>query len=360
MNRLTDAMKRAHGAIPLPASNPAPLPADEAFAPEEASIRHVPPRESAAHPADSPVPPRQASGPSRETSGPSRDTSRSASDQLSRVPPPAGGQRVRQTQTQDAGQGSQSRPTTAMEWSAVNAKVVERVATPGGAPPMMTEEYRRVAAVLHHSQISQGTKILMVTSACPSEGKTLTACNLALTLSQSYEKRVLLIDMDLRKPAVHDLFDLKNTAGLLDVLRSDRKNNDRTVPVVQVSPRLQLLLTGGVPPDPVSLLTSDSLRNLVKESSQVFDWVLIDTPPAAFLPDCKLLSTLVDAAMLVVRAFVTPYPLVQQVVDAVGHDKIIGVVLNHAEHKSGGGGYYYYNYGYYGQYGGYYGAQPTR
>jgi len=247
-----------------------------------------------------------------------------------------------------------------MEWSAVNAKVVERVATPGGAPPMMTEEYRRVAAVLHHAQISQGTKVLMVTSACPSEGKTLTACNLALTLSQSYEKKVLLIDMDLRKPAVHDLFDLKNTAGLLDVLRTDRKTHDRTVPVVQVSPRLQLLLTGGVPPDPVTLLTSDALRSLLKESSQVFDWVIIDTPPAAFLPDCKLLSTVVDAAMLVVRAFVTPYPLVQQVVDAVGHDKIVGVVLNHAEHVRGGGGYYYYNYGYYG-YGGYYGgAQAAR
>jgi len=350
MNRLTDAMKRAHGAIPLPASNAAPSQADDAFTPED-PIRPSAPRESA-QAEDVTAPPRQAAGPSREPARPSND-------QLSVVPPPAGGQRVRQTQ-QDAGSGTQPRSTTAMEWSAVNAKVVERVATPGGAPPMMTEEYRRVAAVLHHSQISQGTKILMVTSACPSEGKTLTACNLALTLSQSYEKRVLLIDMDLRKPAVHDLFDLKNTAGLLDVLRSDRKNNDRTVPVVQVSPRLQLLLTGGVPPDPVSLLTSDSLRNLVKESSQVFDWVLIDTPPAAFLPDCKLLSTLVDAAMLVPRAFVTPYPLVQQVVDAVGHDKIIGVVLNHAEHKSGGGGYYYYNYGYYGQYGGYYGAQPTR
>ena len=344
-------MKRANGAIPLPASNPAPAPADDAFTPEEYSARPAAPRESAPHVVDAPVPPRQAAGPARESTKPS-------SDQLTRVPPPAGGQRVRQTH--DAGTGTGSTHATAMEWSAVNAKVVERVATPGGAPPMMTEEYRRVAAVLHHAQISQGHKILMVTSACPSEGKTLTACNLALTLSQSYEKRVLLIDMDLRKPAVHDLFDLKNTAGLLDVLRNDRKKQERTVPVVQVSPRLQLLLTGGVPPDPVSLLTSDALRNLVKESSQVFDWVIIDTPPAAFLPDCKLLSTLVDAAMLVVRAFVTPYPLVQQVVDAVGHDKIIGVVLNHAEHVRGGGGYYYYNYGYYGQYGGYYGAQPTR
>jgi protein-tyrosine kinase len=350
MNRLTDAMKRAHGAIQLPANNPTPSSGDEAFTAEEAATRPAPSREEARSSGEPVVQPRDRGVPPRGNGKPPTET-------LSRVPPSAGGQRVRQN---DAGHGSRHN-TTPMEWSAVNAKVVERVATPGGAPPMMTEEYRRIAAVLHHAQISNGTKVLMVTSACPSEGKTLTACNLALTLSQSYERRVLLIDMDLRKPAVHDLFDLKNTAGLLDVLRNDKKGQDRTVPVVQVSPRLQLLLTGGVPPDPVSLLTSDALRSLVKESSEAFDWVIIDTPPAAFLPDCKLLSTLVDAAMLVVRAFVTPYPLVQQVVDAVGHDKIVGVVLNHAEHVQGGGGYYYYNYGYYGQYGGgYYGAQPTR
>jgi capsular exopolysaccharide synthesis family protein len=327
MNRLTDALKRAHGGIPLPASSAA-VPEDP-FSAEEA------PRGGA---------------PAQANTAP-----RPQDDAIARVPPPSAGQHGRQRESRTNGSRSKTTPVVC---SSVNAKVVERVATPGGAPPVMTEEYRRIAAVLHHAQMNQGTKVLMVTSACPGEGKTLTAANLALTLSQSYERRVLLIDADLRKPAVHDLFDLKNAAGLVDALRADPAKEDRTVPVVQVSSRLQLLLTGGVPPDPVSLLTSDALRALVKDSSEAFDWVIIDTPPAAFLPDCKLLSTMVDATVLVVRAFVTPYPLVQQVVDAVGHDKIMGVVLNHAEHTHGGS--YYYDSGYYGYYGGYYGATPTR
>ncbi len=87
----------------------------------------------------------------------------------------------------------------------------------------------------------------------------------------------------------------------------------------------------------------------------------MDTPPAAFLPDCNLLSSAVDAALLVVRAFVTPYPLVQRVVEAVGHDKVIGVVLNQAEHQTVSGyGYGYGGYGYGYGYGGYYGSTPSK
>ena len=317
MNRLTDAMKRANGAIPLPAnsSNTSSNTAENVFAVEETSS-------APAAPADS----------------------------IARVTQPSPGQRSRPRENRTP----EPRAVTTIS-STVNAKIIERIATPGGAPPMMTEEYRRVAAVLHHAQMAQGTKVLMVTSACPGEGKTLTATNLALTLSQSYERRVLLIDADLRKPALHDLFALKNTSGLLDALRADSTGSERSVPVVQLFSRLHVLLTGGVPPDPVTLLTSDALRALVKDSSEAFDWVILDTPPAAFLPDCKLLSTMVDATVLVVRAFITPYPLVQQVVETVGHEKMIGVVLNHAEHSSGGsyyGGYGYYGYGYgYGGYG---------
>lgn len=318
MNRLTDAMKRANGAIPLPASSTNG--SEDGFVVEETESTPDAPPES-----------------------------------IARVTQPSGGQRTRRRDVRTA----DPRGTTTVS-STVNAKVIERIATPGGAPPMMTEEYRRVAAVLHHAQMAQGTKVLMVTSACPGEGKTLTATNLALTLSQSYERRVLLIDADLRKPALHDLFDLKNTSGLLDALRSDPAKGDRSVPVVQLFSRLHVLLTGGVPPDPVSLLTSDALHSLVKDSAEAFDWVILDTPPAAFLPDCKLLSTIVHATVLVVRAFATPYPLVQQVVEAVGHDKIVGVVLNHSEHARNSS-YYYSGYGYYGYGYGYgYGQSSAR
>jgi capsular exopolysaccharide synthesis family protein len=229
--------------------------------------------------------------------------------------------------------------------------LIERLVVPNGAPHTMIEEYRKLAAALHHAQLAHGTKVIMVTSASPGEGKTLTATNLALTLSQSYQRHVLLIDADLRKPTVHSVFGVENAAGLIDALRQAPEKTDRHVPLVQVSTRLELLLSGGVTPDPISLLTSDTLRGLLKDAAQAFDWVILDTPPAAFLPDCNLMSSAVDAALIVVRAFVTPYPLVQRVVEAVGHDKVLGVVLNHAE-QSPQSGYYGYGYGYsYGSYG---------
>jgi capsular exopolysaccharide synthesis family protein len=242
-----------------------------------------------------------------------------------------------------------------------NKKLVERLVVPGGAPHQMIEEYRKLAAALHHAQLAHGTKVIMVTSASPGEGKTLTASNLALTLSQSYQRHVLLIDADLRKPTVHEVFAVENAAGLIDALRESPDKTDRHVPLVQVSSRLELLLSGGVTPDPMSLLTSETLRALLKDASEAFDWVIVDTPPAAFLPDCNLMSSAVDAALIVVRAFVTPYPLVQRVVEAVGHDKVLGVVLNHAEQSPGSGYYGYgygYNYGGYGYYGG--GLAPSK
>lgn len=239
-----------------------------------------------------------------------------------------------------------------------NPKLLEKLVVPNGAPPEMLEEYRKLAALLHHAQLAHGSKVIMVTSAAPGEGKTLTACNLALTLSQSYLRNVLLIDADLRKPTVHTIFDLQNAAGLIDALRDAQAGIvDRKVPLMEVTPRLKLLLSGGVTPDPTGLLTSQPLQKLLKDASDVFDWVIVDTPPAAFLPDCNLIASIVDAALVVIRACATPYPLVQRAVEAIGHDKIIGVVMNCTEQSATGYGYEYgYGYGYgYGV-----GAKPDR
>src|SRR3954466_13021805 len=123
-----------------------------------------------------------------------------------------------------------------------NKKLVERLVVPNGAPHTMIEEYRKLAAALHHAQLAHGTRVIMVTSASPGEGKTLTASNLALTLSQSYQRHVLLIDADLRKPSVHDVFGVENAAGLIDALRQSPEKTERHVPLVQVSTRLELLL----------------------------------------------------------------------------------------------------------------------
>ena len=193
----------------------------------------------------------------------------------------------------------------------------------------LVEQYRRLAATLHHAQLRTGNNTVMVSSAVEAEGKTLTATNLALTLSHSYRRRVLLVDADLRRPTVHEVFGLDNRIGLRDVLEDTTP--DGTLPVQQISPMLWVLTAGRPNPDPMSGLISDTMRQLLADASEQFDWVVIDTPPVALMPDANLLAAMIDMALLVVSASSTPYPLVARAVDAIGTESILGVVLNRAE-----------------------------
>jgi len=212
--------------------------------------------------------------------------------------------------------------------NAFREDLVEKLAIENGAQGVVLEEFRKLAATLHHAQGVHRLKVVMVTSAAGREGKSLTTVNLALTLSNSYRRRVLLIDADLRKPTIHDIFQVQNGAGLLTYLKN---GPDRAVPGIEVSPRLIVMPSGGVSADPIGMLTSAGISQLFEEASQAFDWVIVDTPPAAILPDCNLLAPVVDGVLLIVDAFHTPQALAMKAIEAVGRDKILGVVLNHAE-----------------------------
>ena len=192
----------------------------------------------------------------------------------------------------------------------------------------VVEQYRHLAATLHHAQKSSAVRTVMVTSAMASEGKTLTATNLALTLSQSYQRRVLLIDADLRRPRMREMFALPNTEGLTDSLATIRSGR---LPVHQITPTLWVLTSGRAAPDPMSLLVSPAMKQLIEDARESFDWVVVDTPPIAILPDANLLSSMIDTALLVVSAKSTPYPMVQRAAEAIGRGRILGVVLNRAE-----------------------------
>jgi capsular exopolysaccharide synthesis family protein len=206
------------------------------------------------------------------------------------------------------------------------------------------EQYRKLAGTLHHAQVERDLKVVMVSSAVSGDGKTLTSTNLALTLSESYRRRVLLIDADLRRPSIHEVFQLRNTEGLTDALTAA---TDRQLPIVQASPYLSLLLAGRPDSDPMSGLTSDRMHRLIGEATENFDWVIIDTPPVVLLPDANLLAAMVDGAILVVGAGKTPYKLITRAIDAIGRKKLLGVVLNRVDpsNLAGGYGYGYYSYG---------------
>ena len=212
-------------------------------------------------------------------------------------------------------------------------------------PAAAVEQYRKLAAALHHAQVQHGTKVVMMASTLAGEGKTLTATNLALTLSESYRRRVALIDADLRRPTVHDMFGLPNVSGLNDVL-SARGNT--ACEIFEVSPCLSVLTAGRPNPDPVSGLTSERMRALVAAASKEFEWVILDTPPVGLLPDAGLLGGMVDTVVLVIAAGRTQYRMIHRTVEAIGRDRIFGVVLNRAAIDplwGGYGSYYYQAYG---------------
>jgi protein-tyrosine kinase len=194
-----------------------------------------------------------------------------------------------------------------------------------GLPPHVAEQYRHLAARLHHAGQHSSARVVMIASAMPGEGKTLTATNIALTLSESYKKRVIVIDADLRRPSMHDIFRLPNDYGVNDLLLGRAGP-----PAFEISPRLSVIPAGLPNPDPLGGLTSPAFESLIKAAAKACDWVIVDTPPVGLLTDANLMVGLVDAIVMVVSANKVGYKDLQRAADALGRERIIGVVLNRA------------------------------
>ena len=236
-------------------------------------------------------------------------------------------------------------PISLLDVITYNPKLDGKLVGMADTPAASVEQYRKLAATLHLAQVEQETRVIMVTSAVPGEGKTLTAANLALTLSESYRRQVLLIDADLRRPAMYDIFQLPSVMGLSDWLKSRK---DKKLSAIRISEHLAYIPAGQPDPDPMGGLTSDRMARLVKDATTMFDWVIIDTPPVGLLSDANLLTRNVDGALLVIRAGVTPYELIQRAVQAIGRDHFIGVVMNQVDDKRLSSRYGYGYNGYYG------------
>ena len=202
---------------------------------------------------------------------------------------------------------------------------IDRLAVSPNVSPMLVEQFRRLAATLYHAQTSGNLKVVMVTSAMAGDGKTLTALNLALVLSESYRRRVLLIDADLRRPSISNLSQLSPTGGLSEGLKA---TTDQKLSVLKITEMLTLLPAGRPDPDPMSSLTSSRMRRIIDEATARFDWVILDAPPVGPVADANLLAAMTDAVLIVIRANETPYGPVQKAIESLGREKIFGVVLN--------------------------------
>jgi protein-tyrosine kinase len=193
---------------------------------------------------------------------------------------------------------------------------------PGNA--VSAERYVNLATVLHEAQLDRGLQTLLVTSSARQEGKTLTVVNLAMTLSESYARRVLIVDADLRRPSVHRALGIDAQAGLSDALLEPTSQ----LPLIHVTPRLSVLPAGRPDPNPLSRLTPDRLEPLLADCASRFDWVLVDTPPVGTEADAQLLARFVQAVIFVIRAGAAPYSVVERAVAELGRECIIGTVLN--------------------------------
>ena len=201
---------------------------------------------------------------------------------------------------------------------------------------------RRLAAALHQAQAVRGTRVVLVTSADPGEGKSLTACNLALTLAESYRLRVLLVDADFRRPTLHGVF-----GGQPLGAAGGGGSLPFGLAAVQASPRLTVLVSGGPVADPTAALTSGALKTLLDSARASFDWVIIDTPPIGLMSDAKLLADMADGAIVVVQAERSPYPDALRAIETLGRERVLGVVLNRLRDVARRYHYYsgYYNRG---------------
>ncbi len=223
----------------------------------------------------------------------------------------------------------------------IDARLATKTVVDDSMVPASREQYRRLAAALHQAQRANGFKVVMVASAVAGEGKTLTAANLALTLSESYRRNVLLVDGDLRRPSLHTIFQVPGEPGLSDGLISIEEPK---LPLHRLSPRLTVLPAGRATSDPIGALTSERMRRLIDEAREVFDWIVIDTPPVGLMSDAALMSSVADGVVLVVKAESTPYDMVNRAVEAIGRERLLGVVLNRATEQSNGSHYDYYKY----------------
>ena len=190
------------------------------------------------------------------------------------------------------------------------------------------EEFRTLRTRLNHLQSLQPLHTIVVTSPSPAEGKTFTAVNLALAQSHLAESSVLLGDFDLRRPIVHNLFQIDRAPGLSDFLTGQCTFAQALRRVEAMN--LYLLPAGSPVKNPLELLNMRTAKMLFEELPRSFNWAVFDTPPLLFSADANLLSTMADGTILVVKIGSTTFDNVTRAMQSLCENNVLGIVANGA------------------------------
>ncbi len=210
------------------------------------------------------------------------------------------------------------------------------------------EAFRSLRTSVLLSTADRPPRSLLVSSSQPSEGKTTISINLAISLAQ-LGQRVLLVDGDMRRPNIRKAFNLDNSLGLVSYLTGQQDWRAAVLPTGVAN--LDALVCGPVPPNPAELLSSERMHTLFAEAKRDYHFVVMDSSPLLNVADSRILATLVEGVVLVVKGGATPRELAQRAQSYARNvgANVIGVVLNNLDLSTGDDYYYrYYHYDYYG------------
>ncbi len=209
-----------------------------------------------------------------------------------------------------------------------------------------TEHFKLLRSRILHPLDEKKIRVILVTSAMEGAGKTTVACNLALSIAQSVDPYALLMDADVRRSSVHKMFGLKPQKGLTDYLHGMVELRECLVKTT-IS-KLTILPAGKAVPNPAEIITSSKMKDLIKEAEARYSdrFIIIDSPPVNMASEAVDLAKLVDTILLVIRCGGSNKTLVEQALEKLDREKIMGVVFNAYERPSGKYGYYKKGYSY--------------
>lgn len=203
-----------------------------------------------------------------------------------------------------------------------------------------TEEFRTLRSRLYHTREKMTLKKILITSALPKEGKSFTAANLAQVMVRQHGRRVLLIDADLRGPRLHLMLGTTSSPGLTDYLQGGSDEFS----IMQRGPMENLFFipSGHQITEPAEFVANGRLKFLLQRVEALFDWIVIDSPPAVPVSDASVLAKVCDGVLMVVRSNATPIDMARRAREEFPDQALVGVVLNGTDKEASPYSRYYY------------------